>query len=149
MTIFSRAALALFAVLGACATPEPSSCDPDASAPLVLIQVAGGIGCTRRALAIPNREDRTCADPSIELGGARVRLEAEVGARWSLRLDRADGAPSAICAAALDETCGCAPGVCTANTSEPMLFMDLGVVDRDGIDVMIGAGVYDAELCAY
>jgi hypothetical protein len=137
----------LLAVIISCCSPA-RVCDPDASAPLFRIEVAGGSECATLALAIPTRESVTCDGLAAEIRGVRVELAGHPGTRWTLRLERTDGAPAASCAGVLDESCACATAACTPSPSEPTLFLDLGTIDRETVDVVVGSGTYFAELCS-
>ena len=135
------------AVLISCCSPA-RVCDLDASAPLFRIEVPDGSECATLAVAIPTRESLACNGLAAEIRGVRVALAGHSGTRWTLRLERTDGAPAASCAGALDESCACVTAACTPSPSEPTLFLDLGTVDRETIDLTVGAGTYFAELCS-
>lgn len=134
-------------IVAACDGGPIAQCDPDAGSTPPTIELAPGNECTSRTLAIPSRERTSCGGLPSELAGARVRLVAPRGLRWVASIDRTDGTPSAVCAGVLDPSCACASGEC-ADASERTLELELGTVERDELEIALGAGTYTMQLCA-
>ena len=140
------AALALGLLAAGCESAP--ICESDAGALPTRLFLGPGMDCTVTRLSIPRRHQLSCGALPGDFEGSRVVLEGRVGQNWRLIVDRLDGTPEAVCAAVLDDMCRCARGECTANAAERQLVMDLGTADRTPIEVVLGAGTYEVELCS-
>ena len=126
----------------------PTICEADGSQPLRELRLEPGMDCIRSSFTIPRYSALTCGALPSDFVGARIVLEGRVNQNWRLVVDRMDGMPDKLCAAALDERCRCEQTACTTSTADRQLVWDLGISDRTRQEVVLGAGTYTAQFCS-